>query len=391
MQVKKYRARSAIICLALLVACNDMTPTNDAPQPRSHIQLPASLANAERFAAEWLAEDPRMPWSWVEMVLLYGLWHLYEANGDPALLAYVADFAEQQHKGYQPIASDWFSPAVLDMLICEESQTPANCERVPVYDDYFVTCKRETGALVHWTVIEGLDRQLWVDTIFMVGAYMLERARRLEPEAAAPWWDDLTLQFQVFDEYLTDSATGLMNHAYDFAASEPIVNGSGAFWGRGNSWYIAMLGLTLKYLPADHAARPELETLWHERVAALLPLQDEAGYWHTILTAPTDHYPEASATALIAFGLAAGLNAGLSHDGASASAEAALAALDGSISVDNGRLTLPQISTATEPGTVEDYLNVDIESNVAYGLGGYILAALEVARLRGELSDPAAK
>jgi unsaturated rhamnogalacturonyl hydrolase len=148
-----------------------------------------------------------------------------------------------------------------------------------------------------------------------------------------------------------------------------------------------MLGLTLRALPAEHAGRAALSTIWHTRVEALLPLQDPAGYWHTLVD-DAEAYRESSATALFAAGIAAGLSAGLSHTGAQAAVERAMAALDASITVVDGRHQLPDISGATVPGSADSYREVETRANIAYGVGAYILAALESARMRGELAEP---
>ena len=379
---------SSVLALSLLSGCLDSEsgakPENEANvrQPR---ELPASLAYAEAFAGEHILDTPGVMWGWIDMVEYYAFWQLYEANGDPELLLHIADYVEDNYAAYQPIASDWFSPAVLDLLVCTETGAQDNCDRVATYDEYFTISRREEGALVHWTAADDVNRQIWVDTIFMVGAYMLERARHLPVDEAAVWWDDLVLQFTALDSYLTDPSTQLMNHGYDFAAEPPLMNEAGAYWGRGNGWYVAMLGFTLRHMPLDHPGRSALASIWHNRVAALLPLQDEKGFWHTLVDDP-EAYAEASATALFAAGIASGLSAGLAHDGAAASVARAIVALDTSITQEGSRHQLPGISGATVPGSADSYREVETRPNIAYGVGAYILAALENARLRGELT-----
>ncbi len=393
MGTRRKRLTTVTVVLAgLLVAAvggclgsDNLTTEPQLPTPRLPQAMPASTDKATALINEWIADDPVIAWGWVDMVLTYGFWKHYEVSGDPKILDYIADYMDDDWRGYQPIASDWLSPAVLDLLVCKETGAADNCERLPEYDDYFVTVNREDGMTVHWTGVPEIAREVWVDTIFMAGAYMIERARMLDGDESTAWWNDVTLQFIKFDTYLTDADTGLMNHAYDFSATDPIMNGPDAFWGRGNSWYVAALGFTLQVLPDDHPDRPALEQIWHDRIDALIPLQDENGYWHTLLLRTDDDYPEASATALIAYGIAAGLNAGMTHSGARDAVDAAMAVLDNSIYLEEGRHILPQISLATVPGTADEYLNVKIDDNVAYGVGGYVMASVEVAILRGEI------
>lgn len=383
--------RYLVPCSLALILLSGCTESDPSPPPaaqtnvRERRELPESLAYAEAFALEHIQDRPGVMWGWIDMVEYYAFWQLYEAGGNPELLAHIEAFVEDNYAAYQPIASDWFSPAVLDLLVCTETKAQDNCERVASYDDYFMISRREQGALVHWTAADDVNRQIWVDTIFMVGAYMLERARHLEGKAANAWWDDLVLQFTVLDKYLTDPATDLMHHGYDFAVDPPLMNEAGAYWGRGNGWYVAMLGSTLRQLPADHPGRVTLASIWHSRVTALLRLQDARGFWHTLLDDP-DAYPEASATALFAAGIAAGLSAGLVHDGAAQAVARAMEGLNASIAVSEGRHQLPDISGATVPGSADSYREVETRANIAYGVGAYILAALEYARLRGEIT-----
>lgn len=89
-------------------------------------------------------------------------------------------------------------------------------------------------------------------------------------------------------------------------------NGEKIFWGRGNGWVIAGLANVLRALPEGHQAIPYYENLMTEMAARLVSLQDEGGYWHASLLDPESYpSPEASATALIAYGLAYGINRGI--------------------------------------------------------------------------------
>jgi rhamnogalacturonyl hydrolase YesR len=89
-------------------------------------------------------------------------------------------------------------------------------------------------------------------------------------------------------------------------------NGEKVFWGRGNGWVAAGLVNILKLLPENSEYRPFYEELFKEFVPRLAALQSDKGFWRTSLL-DTDSYPspEASATALITYALAYGINSGL--------------------------------------------------------------------------------
>jgi rhamnogalacturonyl hydrolase YesR len=89
-------------------------------------------------------------------------------------------------------------------------------------------------------------------------------------------------------------------------------NGKDIFWGRGNGWVAAGLANILKILPQEHDMRPFYESLFCEHVARLASLQNASGFWHASLLDPGSYpAPETSATAMITFALAYGVNSGL--------------------------------------------------------------------------------
>jgi rhamnogalacturonyl hydrolase YesR len=79
-------------------------------------------------------------------------------------------------------------------------------------------------------------------------------------------------------------------------------------WSRGHGWLLRGLVDGARVLPPGDL-REALREVIAEVVAALLPLQDEAGCWRALLTRPSA--PEISGTALIAGALARAAHAGL--------------------------------------------------------------------------------
>ena len=89
-------------------------------------------------------------------------------------------------------------------------------------------------------------------------------------------------------------------------------NGNKMFWGRGNGWVIAGLVEILKTLPTtDSEYKPFYINLLKEMSSRLLSLQRADGSWSASLL-DSDSYPdpESSATGLIIYGLAYGINQG---------------------------------------------------------------------------------
>jgi len=89
-------------------------------------------------------------------------------------------------------------------------------------------------------------------------------------------------------------------------------NGEKIFWGRGNGWVVAGLANLMRDLPQDDPHRSFYEKLFRDMTGRLVSLQDEQGFWHASLLDPESYpTPETSATALITYALAYGINTGL--------------------------------------------------------------------------------
>jgi len=88
--------------------------------------------------------------------------------------------------------------------------------------------------------------------------------------------------------------------------------GTQVFWARGNGWVLAGLARVLDGLPAGDAARPGYERLFKALAASIAKLQGGDGAWRADLLNPQKcPQPESSSTALLAYGLAWGVNHGL--------------------------------------------------------------------------------
>jgi unsaturated rhamnogalacturonyl hydrolase len=152
--------------------------------------------------------------------------------------------------------------------------------------------------------------------------------------------------------------------------------GDPIFWSRGNGWVMGGLARTLDYLPKDYPPRAKYETQLREMAEAVAKLQDaQSGLWHADLLDTADYpQPETSGSALITFALAWGVNHGV-LDRATYMPVIAKAwrGLVGQIYAD-GRLGNIQ-QTGSAPA---HYLP---SSSYTYGVGGFLLAGSEVARL----------
>ncbi|MDF1657251.1 MAG: glycoside hydrolase family 88 protein [Verrucomicrobiales bacterium] len=131
------------------------------------------------------------------------------------------------------------------------------------------------------------------DSIFMAGP-LLAAAGRISGEDR---YFDQCLKHVRFIQDLCQREDGLYRHS-------PI---NEAAWGRGNGF--PALGLTkiLDHLPEDHPGRAFVIESLHSHLEALAQYQNIDGLWHQMIDL-TDTYPEFTASAMIAYCIARGIN-----------------------------------------------------------------------------------
>ncbi|MDR3338715.1 MAG: glycoside hydrolase family 88 protein [Candidatus Symbiothrix sp.] len=211
----------------------------------------------------------------------------------------------------------------------------------------------------------------WCDALFM--------APPVYVRAAALTKDDTYLQFmdKEFKRtycylYNKDEKLFFRDDSY-FDKQEQ--NGRKVFWGRGNGWVAAGLVNILKYLPTDSPYRPFYEDLFKEFVPHLVSFQDKSGFWHaSLLDSESYPSPEASATALITYALAYGINKDLLNKDAYLPAVIkAWEALSGAIDED-GKLGWIQ-PIGADPRKVTE------EMTAVYGVGAFLMAGSEIYQI----------
>ncbi len=152
-------------------------------------------------------------------------------------------------------------------------------------------------------------------------------------------------------------------------------NGKKVFWGRGNGWVVAGVANILKLLPADSQLRPFYTNLLRTMLTRLVELQQADGFWHASLLDPESYpSPETSATSMITYALAYGINSGILDKNKFAGPlekawKSLLTAVD-----DDGKLGWVQPIGA-------DPKKVDKEMTAVYGAGAFLLAASELYKM----------
>lgn len=321
-------------------------------------------------------------WDWPQGVGLYGLYMLYEQNGDESHMKFFEDwFRKNIERGLPSRNINTTEPYLTLLQIMD---------RLPRKDMYEEMCMNQADWLIHELpktgdngfqhVTSGIgDRngvilnegQLWVDTLFMAVLFLQQMGNRYNnPE----WKAEALHQVLVHIKYLYNKNNGLFYHGYSFIRRD---NFGGIFWCRGNSWFTLVITLYLEQAAdLDEGTRRYLLDTFKAHAEALRSCQAESGLFHTILDDP-DSYEEASGTAAIAAGLLRGVRQGILDKSFEHCANKAIEALCDCVAQDG---TVLKVSAGTAMGMdSEHYKNIGLRP-MAYGQALTLIAFAEALR-----------
>lgn len=153
-----------------------------------------------------------------------------------------------------------------------------------------------------------------------------------------------------------------------------------AAWGRGNGFPALGLALVLPRFPKEHEGHPALLAAFREHLTALAAHQNAYGMWHQIIDHP-DSYAEFTATCMIAYAIAVGLEHGwLEGEDWEARLDLAWSAVKMHISTDG--TTFLNVCTGTgKQARLEDYYRREaILGNDSRGAAMALMLAAEMKK-----------
>jgi unsaturated rhamnogalacturonyl hydrolase len=237
--------------------------------------------------------------------------------------------------------------------------------------------------------------QIWLDGIYMAAPFYAEFAATFgEPEA----FDDVARQVVLVESHTRDPKTGLLYHGWDESRSQkwanPETGCSPNFWGRAMGWYAMGVVDALDYMPQDHPQREKIVAILDSALSALRRVQDQpTGLWYQVLDQGDrkGNYLEASASCMVVYAMAKGVRNGYLDKGyldlARGSYQSVLehfAEVD-----DRGLVKLRQICSVAglggmpyRDGSFDYYISEPVVTNDYKGVGPFILASVEMERLK---------
>jgi unsaturated rhamnogalacturonyl hydrolase len=210
-----------------------------------------------------------------------------------------------------------------------------------------------------------LAPQAFVDSVYFVVPGWLSLAEATDDER---FREEAVLQLEAhLDKLRNDS--GLFFHAWDERAGQR----SPCLWARGNGWMAMTLAFICETLPESDALRQRAVSLLRAQVAALVPLQDGGGLWHTVLDDPST-YLESSAGAAFALAIGKGIRCGVLSPESRPLADRAWEAVQRYVSP-AGDFT--GVSGGTLPGDAAHYNSIPVGVE-RFGTGIFLLAGAEL-------------
>jgi unsaturated rhamnogalacturonyl hydrolase len=309
-------------------------------------------------------------WEWPQGVGLYGLVRLWQFNRDPALRTLVEEwYAARLAEPPPPFNVNTTAPMLALSILWRETRDRRWQAPLERWADRVMHEMPRTpgGGFAHIVSDKVNDRELWDDTLFMVGLFL---ACYGEASGRRELVDEAERQFLIHTHYLSDPATGLWFHGWTFDGRH---NFARARWARGNAWITAGILDLFDLATISPAVKGYLTAVLEAQAEALLELQAPSGAWRTLLDDPQS-YEEISATAGIGYGLMKSARLGLGTPRWEAAGLRALEAVLGNIDAGG---TVSNVSYGTRMGhDLQFYRDIPIQPT-GYGQALSILCLVE--------------
>lgn len=348
-----------------------------------------SLSN---FAHEKYLPAQQFKWTWINAPLLRAIVEQYEKGGNQSkdyYLDYVKTAMDNKAKRAQGSRPNTVAPAhgfaFLAKVLGDEKYAKLADK---IYVDYLKIPRTSVGGITHLA----RTPELWDDTMYMIGVYLLEMYRYTGDEK---YLQELMSQFAIHREKLLDPNVGLWVHGWDDNNSLrcticgqrdwPNVDTrrSEEFWGRGNGWIVVLLSDMIKTIPQENPYWQDASAYLTEMLTPLPALQDtNSGHWFQLPIKPQleGNYIESSSTAMFSYGILTALQYNLLKDAPSYQKciDRAYIGLRKYSLIPAGEayLNTQNVCVGTCIGNEAYYLNRKTTTGKSYALGMFIIFGL---------------
>lgn len=398
----KHAIRLLTLALTLFV-----TNTTFARDKQFYIDWAHNVAKSQMIHDPelWQADFLKKPkWDYTQGLIAQAILATYQTTKDTALLRYVDDFANffvHEDGTIETYKLDVYSldkinggKFLLDYYALTKNEKYLKAAQL-LRSQLETHPRMKCGVYWHKKVY---PEQVWLDGLYMADPFYARCVKEWKQDKK--YFDDVAFQFTQTDLLTIDTVTGLNFHAYDDAKAQPWANKENGhspnMWGRAMGWYMMAMVDVLDYLPKKHPARKQIIANFNRLSAALLTVRDQkTKMWYQVPNLPdsTGNYTEASCTAMFIYAMAKGARMGY-YDNNIWYAHQARTSFEGLIEnatkqEANGAITITKICGVAglggkpyRSGTFDYYINEPIRYNDPKGVGPFMLAALELAKLK---------
>lgn len=278
------------------------------------------------YAREKYMPASKFQWTWMKASLLYTMVKQYDNCTDEKKKIYLQFIQTAMDKtvavanGKKPNAVAAGLGMAFLVRVTKEEKYKKVCDKI--FADYMKIKRTKEGGVSHLRN----DVELWDDTVFMIGQFLLEMYKATNDEK---YIDELVKQITIHHDKLQDKKSGLWVHGYDedkkshctFCGQlnwpEKTTGKSAEVWGRGNGWIVVTLSDALDIIPKTNPNWNLLATYLKEMIEHLPELQNQQnGHWYQLPVRNTEpkNYIESSSTAMFAYGISKAIQLGLVKD-----------------------------------------------------------------------------
>lgn len=235
--------------------------------------------------------------------------------------------------------------------------------------------------------------QMWLDGLYMGSPFLAEYGVMFGKPGDL---EDVVLQITQMDAHAYDPATGLYFHGWDESGqqewADPGTGCSPSFWSRAIGWYAMAVVDVLEIMPPDHEGRDTLIGIFERVANGIAGYQDPGtGVWWQVTDqiARDSNYLESSGSCMFVYALAKGVRMGVLDDSyRSVVQKGYRGILDRFIKPGpDGTIDLTQVCRTAGLGYGRDgsysyyTMETEIVSNDGKGIGPFVLAGIEIARM----------
>ncbi|QJR81111.1 glycoside hydrolase family 88 protein [Alteromonas pelagimontana] len=353
-----------------------------------------------RFPEAWMIDwDEEPQWDYVHGLNLLAFSRLYEKTGDERYFKYIKNYYDRFVNSDGSIKTydinkfniDMINPGKVLLFLYDQTGDSRYKKAADLLRSQLTEHPRtQEGGFWHK---KRYPNQMWLDGLYMGAPFYAEYLLRYgKPDGL----NDVFTQFELIEKHLYDEKTGLPRHGWDESReqkwSDSETGLSPHHWGRALGWYAMAMVDVLDIAPAHHPKYNWLKKRFENLITQAVKYQDETGAWYQVvnLAERKGNYLEGSATAMLTYAIARGVNLHVLPESFRSHAEKGFAGmLDQMISVDpaNNVISLNQICAVAglggnpyRDGSFEYYIGEPVRANDAKGVGPFILAALELQK-----------